>query len=134
MVDGVPYSASTANLNSDDIESITVLKDAASTALYGARAANGVVMITTKKGTKDRNIVNVKYTKGINSRALPEYDRIGAQDYYPVMWESYHNSLVYRAANPLSVAAASTDASAQIGNLLAYNVFNVPKTELVTTD
>lgn len=134
VVDGVPYSASTANLNSDDIESITVLKDAASTALYGARAANGVVMITTKKGTKDRNIVNVKYTKGINSRALPEYDRIGAQDYYPVMWESYRNSLVYRAANPLSVAAASTDASAQIGNLLAYNVFNVPKTELVTTD
>ena len=49
VVDGVPYASSIANLNNDDIESITVLKDAASTALYGARAANGVVMIITKK-------------------------------------------------------------------------------------
>ena len=134
VVDGVPYSANTANLNSDDIESITVLKDAASTALYGARAANGVVMITSKKGVKDRNTINVKYTKGINSRALPEYDRIGPADYYPIMWESYRNSLVYRATNPLTLAAANTDASAQIGTLLAYNVYNVPKTALVGTD
>lgn len=134
VVDGVPYSASTANLNSDDIESITVLKDAASTALYGARAANGVVMITTKKGTKDRNTVNVKYTKGLNTRAIPEYDRIGPADYYPIMWESYRNSLAYRATNPLTLAAANTDASAQIGTLLAYNVYNVPKNQLVDTD
>ena len=134
VVDGVPYSASTANLNSDDIESITVLKDAASTALYGARAANGVVMITTKKGTKDRNTVNVKYTKGFNTRAIPEYDRIGPADYYPIMWESYRNSLAYRATNPLTLAAANTDASAQIGTLLAYNVYNVPKNQLVGTD
>jgi len=54
VVDGVPYSASIANLNNDDIESITVLKDAASTALYGARAANGVVMVTTKKVRKEK--------------------------------------------------------------------------------
>ena len=134
VVDGVPYSASTANLNSDDIESITVLKDAASTALYGARAANGVVMISTKKGTKDRNTVNVKYTKGFNTRAIPEYDRIGPADYYPIMWESYRNSLAYRATNPLTLAAANTDASAQIGTLLAYNVYNVPKNQLVGTD
>ena len=77
VVDGVPYSASIANLNNDDIESITVLKDAASTALYGARAANGVVVVTTKKGVKGKNTINVKYTKGFNSRALPEYDRVG---------------------------------------------------------
>ena len=134
VVDGVPFSSNTSNLNSDDIESITLLKDAASTALYGARAANGVVMITTKKGTKDRNNINVKYTKGYNSRALPEYDRLTPEQYYPVMWESYRNSLVYRAANPLTLAAANTDATAQIGNLLAYNVFDVPKNQIVGTD
>ncbi len=78
VVDGVPYSASIANLNNDDIESITVLKDAASTALYGARAANGVVMVTTKKGSKGKNTINIKYTKGFNTRSLPEYDRVGA--------------------------------------------------------
>ncbi len=134
VVDGVPYSASTANLNSDDIESMTVLKDAASTALYGARAANGVVMITTKKGSKNKSSINVRYTKGVNTRALPEYDRIGTADYYPVMWESYRNSLAYRATNPLTLAAANTDASAKIGGLLAYNVYNVPATDLVSTE
>ena len=134
VVDGVPFSANIANLNPDDIESITLLKDAASTALYGARAANGVVMVTTKKGSKDRNTINVKYTKGYNTRALQEYERIGPADYYPVMWESYRNSLAYRATNPLTLAAASTDASAQIGTLLGYNVYNVPKNQLVGTD
>ena len=49
IVDGVPYSGDMNNLNSADIESMTVLKDAASNALYGARGANGVIMITTKK-------------------------------------------------------------------------------------
>jgi TonB-dependent SusC/RagA subfamily outer membrane receptor len=51
VVDGVPFSGSISNLNSNDIESISILKDAASSALYGNRAANGVVMITTKRGS-----------------------------------------------------------------------------------
>ena len=52
VLDGVQFEGDLASLNQDDIESLTVLKDAASTALYGARAANGVVMITTKQGAK----------------------------------------------------------------------------------
>ena len=92
VVDGVPYSASIANLNSDDIETITVLKDAASTALYGARAANGVVMVTTKKGAKGKNNISVKFTKGFNSRGLQEYERVGSSDYYPLMWEANRNN------------------------------------------
>ena len=52
IVDGVPYSGDMNNLNSADIESMTVLKDAASNALYGARGANGVIMITTKKARR----------------------------------------------------------------------------------
>jgi len=58
VVDGVPYTGGTSNINTDDVESITVLKDAASTALYGSRAANGVVIITTKKGQKGRNNIS----------------------------------------------------------------------------
>lgn len=50
VVDGIPYDGDISSINSQDIESMTVLKDAASTALYGARGANGVIMITTKKG------------------------------------------------------------------------------------
>jgi len=136
VVDGVPYSASIANLNNDDIESITVLKDAASTALYGARAANGVVMVTTKKGAKNKNTINIKYTKGFNTRALPEYDRVGPADYYPLMWEANRNNLAYRASNPLTIANANATASAGLGAIVGtgYNVYNVPFAQLVGLD
>lgn len=134
VVDGVPFTANIANLNPDDIESMTILKDAASTALYGARAANGVIMITTKKGTEGKSAVNVRMTKGFNSRALPEYDRVGAAEYYPLMWEAFRNSQAYRAANPVAMATANQNASNQIVSLLGYNVFNVPNNQLVSTD
>ncbi len=134
VVDGVPYSASIANLNNDDIESITVLKDAASTALYGARAANGVVVVTTKKGVKGKNTINVKYTKGFNSRALPEYDRVGPAEYYPLMWEANRNNFAYRATNPVALATANANASSGLGAIVGYNVYNVPFAQLVGTD
>ena len=134
VVDGVPYSANIANLNNDDIESITVLKDAASTALYGARAANGVVVVTTKKGVKGKNNINVKYTKGFNSRGLPEYDRVGPAEYYPLMWEANRNNFAYRATNPVALATANANASSGLGALVGYNVYNVPFAQLVGTD
>lgn len=58
------------------MESITVLKDAASNALYGARGANGVIMITTKKGKSDNAVVTLDAKWGVNSRATQEYDYI----------------------------------------------------------
>ncbi len=134
VVDGIPYTSNIATLNPNDIESITVLKDAASTALYGARAANGVVVVTTKKGTKDRNNINVKFTKGLSSRALPEYDRVGPAEYYPLMWEQYRNSVAYRATTPLSLSAANADATTRLGSLVGYNVYDVPFNQLVNTD
>lgn len=134
VVDGVPYSASIANLNNDDIESITVLKDAASTALYGARAANGVVVVTTKKGVKGKNTINVKYTKGFNSRALPEYDRVGPAEYYPLMWEANRNNFAYRATSPVALATANANASSGLGAIVGYSVYNVPFAQLVSTD
>ena len=66
VVDGIPYSGfNIGNLSSQDIESISILKDAASTALYGNKAANGVVMVTTKKGSKERNTIQVNATQGL---------------------------------------------------------------------
>ncbi|MPR33124.1 SusC/RagA family TonB-linked outer membrane protein [Salmonirosea aquatica] len=134
VVDGIPYTASIANLNPSDIENITILKDAASTALYGARAANGVVMVTTKKGQKGKNTINVKFTKGLNTRGLPEYDRVGPADYYPLMWESYRNSIAYRATNPVAIPTANADASGRVVSLVGYNVYDVPAADLVSTD
>ncbi len=134
VVDGVPYTADISSLSPSDIETITVLKDAASTALYGARAANGVVIVTTKRGQKNRNVINLRYTKGFSSRGLPEYDRVGPAEYYPLMWETYRNSVAYRATNPLSLSAANTDASNRLVSLVGYNVYNVPGAELVGAD
>jgi TonB-linked SusC/RagA family outer membrane protein len=134
VVDGIPYSGSIANLNPNDIENISVLKDAASTALYGSRAANGVVAITTKKGVKDRNTIDVRYTKGSSTRGLPEYDRVGPADYYPLMWETYRNSIAYRLTNPVALATANADATNRLVSLTGYNVYNVPDNQLVNVN
>lgn len=140
VVDGVPYVGGTSNINPDDVESISILKDASATALYGSRAANGVVIITTKKGKKGRNGVSIKVTQGVASRGLPEYERLDAFDYYPVVWETYRNSLVYPASGTgISRDSASRVASGLtnrtgISNLLAYNPFNVPANQIVSAD
>ena len=84
IVDGVPYSGDMNNLNPNDIESMTVLKDAASNALYGARGANGVIMITTKKAKAGKVTVNVDAKWGWNSKALLEkIDPAGMEGYSP---------------------------------------------------
>ena len=75
VVDGMPYDEESVNaLNPADIESMSILKDAASAALYGSRAANGVVMITTKKGMVDKSKVTLDARWGVNTRGVPEYD------------------------------------------------------------
>ncbi|ANE52232.1 SusC/RagA family TonB-linked outer membrane protein [Flavisolibacter tropicus] len=153
VVDGVPYDYDISNINVDDIENVSVLKDAASSALYGARAANGVIQITTKKGKKDRTQISANVSQGFVSRAIEEYERVGAMDYYPLMWEAYRNSLVYPTSGAaIPVADASRLASglyprntagnqiygtrtfSDISQLLAYNPFNVARTEIVRPD
>jgi TonB-linked SusC/RagA family outer membrane protein len=134
VVDGVPYTGAISSLNMDDVENITVLKDAASAAIYGSRAANGVIMITTKKGNKDRNQINLKVNQGFTSRAIPEYDRLDAFQFYPLNWESYRNGFAYNGNNPLSLEAASIKASQDIFGQLRYNPFNVPNGEIVLPD
>lgn len=132
VVDGVPYPQNINNLNMDDVESISVLKDAASTTLYGARAARGVVIITTKKGKVGKPRLDFKAEQGWSTRAIPEYDRVNASEYYTLMWESYRNSLSISGTTPEDVA--NQMATDNISNLLAYNPFNVPGNQLVSTD
>ncbi|TDH24080.1 TonB-dependent receptor [Segetibacter sp. 3557_3] len=156
VVDGVPYDYNIGNLNSDDIETISVLKDASASSLYGARAANGVIQITTKKGKKDRTRLQVSIAQGSVMRGIEEYDRVNAFQYYPLMWEGYRNSLVYPATGALPIDSAAKIASglyprfttganaglqnyqgraySDISQLLGYNPFNVPRTEIVRPD
>lgn len=132
VVDGVPYDAAISNLNPDDIEDMTILKDAASAALYGSRAANGVIMITTKKGKKNKSNFNFKVQTGTASRALPEYDRVNADQYYPLVWESLRNAQLGQGKTGEEAAAyASTNL---IDNVLGYNVYNIPNDQVVGAD
>jgi TonB-linked SusC/RagA family outer membrane protein len=132
VVDGVPYGGDINAINPIDVESMTILKDAASAALYGARGANGVIMITTKRGKgKPRFDLVARY--GINGRAVPEYDVIrDPGQFLELYWRALKHEAMYRATGPLNDAAASTYAS---NNLIAkvggYNPFSVANTAVI---
>ncbi|MFP4046715.1 MAG: SusC/RagA family TonB-linked outer membrane protein [Bacteroidales bacterium] len=132
VVDGVQYEGSLANLNTEDIESMTVLKDAASTSLYGSRAANGVVMITTKSGKESKGIkVNASVERGAVSPAIPFYDKASPGEYYELMGEAYKNALV---SDGMTDEEASAQASEKIYNRLAYNPFDVENDNILGED
>ncbi|WP_439488392.1 SusC/RagA family TonB-linked outer membrane protein [Algoriphagus sp.] len=132
VVDGVPYDADISNLNPEDIEDMTILKDASSAALYGSRAANGVIMITTKKGKKNRPNFTFRVQQGTASRALPEYDRVNAGQYYPLVWESLRNSQLGLGNDAATAAAYASEEL--IDGVLGYNIYNVPNDQVVGAD
>jgi len=140
VVDGAPYVGHVSNINPGDVESMTVLKDAASSALYGSRAGNGVILITTKKGRPGKNRISVRMMQGYVTRGLPEYDRLDAFQYYPILWEAYRNSLVYPGSGiGISLDSANRVASGLTGrpgiqSLLSYNPFNVANNAIVGTN
>ena len=70
VVDGVPFDGGMANINPADVESVTVLKDAATIAMYGSRGANGVIMVTTKKGNAGKSELNVSAQYGFNENGV----------------------------------------------------------------
>ena len=132
VVDGFPYGGYIGDINVNDIETITLLKDASSTALYGARAANGVVMITTKKGKAATPKVNVFINSGFSDRGLPEYDRVDAFEYYPLMWQAYKHGLMFpNSGTGQSAAVAAQNATNGIAGQLIYNPFGVPDNQIV---
>jgi TonB-linked SusC/RagA family outer membrane protein len=135
VVDGFPYGGFIGDINTNDIESISLLKDASSTALYGARAANGVVLITTKKGKSAAPKVNVFVNTGFSSRGLEEYDRVGTFDYYPLMWQAMKHGLMFPTTGVgQTESVAAQNATNTIASQLIYNPFNVPNNQIVSVN
>ncbi|WP_321996031.1 SusC/RagA family TonB-linked outer membrane protein [Draconibacterium orientale] len=130
IVDGSPYEFNLNTINPSDIESITVLKDASSTAIYGARGANGVILITTKNGSKDGNIiVNVDAKWGHSSRGVPTYDVMtDPAMYYETAYKALYNSQAYNG-----VSAADAYAYADVNFLtqsgVGYQIYSYPEGE-----
>lgn len=135
VVDGMPFNGYINSINPSDIESLTVLKDASSTALYGNKAANGVVMITTKSGKNKAGQFSLNVSGSMVDRAIPEYDRINADQYYPIMWEAFRNSIaIPGVSTEAQVTAANLTATNGIYSRLGNNPYNVPNDQIVGID
>ena len=90
IIDGVPTKAGMHELNGNDIESIQVLKDAASASIYGSRAANGVIIITTKKGKNGR--MNVDFDASVSASMYTNKMKVlNAEQFGQAMWQAYIN-------------------------------------------
>ncbi|MEN5235515.1 TonB-dependent receptor [Sphingobacterium faecium] len=134
VVDGSVFDGNIGDINSSDVESISILKDATSAALYGSRAGNGVIIITTKKG-KGAPKLNAGFTQGISNRGIPEYDRVGTMDYYPTVFQALKNSYMFpNTGKGLLEADAALKAKNTIFSTLIYNPFNVDNNEVVGLD
>lgn len=117
VVDGVPYDGSLSAINPADIETMTVLKDASAGALYGARGANGVIMITTRKGSDDKISISYKGTVGIAQRALPKYDLCDMGEFVGLTYEALRNKAQY-SGEGMDFEAASNYAAENLGATL----------------
>lgn len=126
VVDGIPFDGSLSSINPADIETMTVLKDASAGALYGSRGANGVIVITTKKGKTDRIRISYKGNVGIASRALPRYDLVDMKEYVEMSYEALRNSAQYGRGMDYEGASryASANLGQQIGGLKNPEYYN----------
>jgi TonB-linked SusC/RagA family outer membrane protein len=140
VVDGIPYDGNVNAINPDDIASVSVLKDASASALYGARGANGVIIITTKRGSETKEPeVRFKAVFGQSERTIGRYETVSTSEYLELLFEAYRNQLINEG---YSNAAASTIAlnGDEGENLLSYmgilggegyNPFSVPSNQLI---
>lgn len=126
VLDGVPYNGDLSAINSNDIESMTILKDATATSVYGSRGANGVVLISTKSGKLNTaSTIRVDFKTSINTRLLPQYDVISSpEEYIGLSWEAMYNRGV--ATNqPDPVAFANANLFGGQGINPGYNMWNI---------
>ena len=131
IVDGMPYDGAISEINPNDVESMSVLKDAAASAIYGARGANGVILITTKKARGQDAVIKFDARWGSNSRLIPQYDVItDPAQYYETHYRMMYNSQIY-AGKTAEEAYAYADATLfdQNNGGLGYQVFTVPDGE-----
>ena len=128
VVDGIPYEGDINNINPADIESVTVQKDAASNALYGARGANGVIMVTTKRAKAGDARITFDGKWGLNTRALQTYDYVNDPgEYYALHYQALYNNYILggKSASEAHLLANELLTSNNPGGL-GYNVMTVP--------
>ena len=130
VVDGVPYDGNMSELNANDIESMSILKDAASAALYGNRAANGVVLITTKNGRNaNKPSITLQMNQGMYKRGIAEYERLGADRWMETSWLAKRNAMMSNKG--MDMASASAYATANVvKESINRNIYDAPANQL----
>lgn len=131
VVDGVSYDGSLSSISSQDIASISVLKDAAAATLYGSRAANGVIMITTKQGTEAAPTIELSAKFGFSSRAVKDYDQLSTNDYFMLQWEAIRNKYM---DDKLSAEVAAQRASSDLVSTIGINPYGTQYPQPVGID
>ena len=128
VLDGMPFDGALNSINPNDVESMTVLKDASASAIYGARGANGVVLITTKKGRNQDAEIRFDAKWGSNSRLIPQYDVItDPGQYYETYFKQMYNSQIYNGKTAAEAYAfANKNIYDQNNGGLGYQIFTVP--------
>ena len=131
ILDGVPYDGAISDINPQDVESMSVLKDASASAIYGHRGANGVVIITTKKGSSSDAKIRLDARFGVNSRLIPQYDVITDYgQYYEAFYEMLYNQYLYSGHTVAeSYAYANRYLLDEKNGGLGYQVYTVPEGE-----
>ncbi|MBC5836388.1 SusC/RagA family TonB-linked outer membrane protein [Flavobacterium muglaense] len=138
ILDGAPFNGSLNSISSDQIETMSVLKDASSTALYGSRGANGVILITTKRGKfNSAPVVSLTSSVGFSGNAVPLHKLVGSDRYMQLNWEALRNTNQY--VNAQTAATAGVNASNNLVSNLGYNPYTAVKPvdangNLVTTE
>lgn len=134
VVDGVPYDGAISSINPDDIASLTVLKDASAAALYGSRAANGVIVVTTKKGKVGKAVINFKANVGVTSKVKSEYERLDQAQYMEANYDYFRFQYLNDVNNPMMSEEANQKALEEymvgLGGEM-YNPFNVHSSQLI---
>jgi TonB-linked outer membrane protein, SusC/RagA family len=132
VVDGAPYEGDINALDPADIASINILKDATAANLYGSRAANGVIIITTKQGRKGTDAtISATVNQGWSSRAVKDYEKLGTDQYFELYWEALRNKAL---TNGLTEAQAAAAASSQVVSNLGINPYGPAFPQPVGTD
>lgn len=135
VVDGAVYNGDITMINPADIETVITLKDATATSLYGSRGANGVIVITTKRGKNTRNgkpSINVDIKGGVLTQGIKNYDMVSNPgDYYSLAWDAYRNNLITTGFTADWAEAGMFASSDLIGQLGGYNSYNVPDDQVI---
>ncbi len=132
VVDGVPFDGNLSSIEPSDIKSVSILKDAASASIYGSRAANGVVVISTYQGMKNTAPkVTIRSSAGISSRAVAPLERVSTNTWMELMWEAFYNS---NLDTDQSTQTAAENASKSLISSIGINPYGPNNPEPVGLD